>query len=180
VRGQIRELEKSAVTGLFPGSGCFTVPIFVHIGPAESQRQAKTWFWAKIRSNFELWPLRARSNYPIWKNAVTGLFLGSSCVIVPSYVKMGRSHSEFFQKWIASEWNLVKIGQILNFDLSVRGQIIKFCKNAVTGLFPGSSCFTVPIFVHIGPAESERQAKTWFWAKIRSNFELWPLRTRSN
>ena len=60
------------------------------------------------------------------------------------------------------------------------GQIYNFGKNAVTGLFPGSSCFTVPIFVHIRPAGSKRQVKTWFRAKIRSNFELWPFRVRSN
>jgi hypothetical protein len=36
----------------------------------------------------------------------------------------------------------------------------KFEKNAITGLFPGSSCFTVPIFVHMGLAGSERQGKT--------------------
>ena len=36
-----------------------------------------------------------------------------------------------------------------------RGPFWENFKNAITGLFPWSSCFTVPIFVHIGPAESE-------------------------
>ena len=36
-----------------------------------------------------------------------------------------------------------------------RGPFLENFKNAVTGLFLGSSCFTVPIFVHIGQAESE-------------------------
>ncbi len=119
MRGQICKFWKNAVTGLFTGSSCFTVPIFVHIGLAGSERQAKTWFRGEIRSNFDLWPLRARSN-------------------------------------------------------------LQILKNAVTGLFPGSSCFTVQTFVHIGLAGSKWQAKTWFRGKIRSNFDLWPLRSRSN
>jgi hypothetical protein len=119
VRGQICKFWKNAVTGWFPVSSCFTVPIFIHIELAGSERPAKTWFRVKIRSNFYLWPLRARSN-------------------------------------------------------------LKILKNAVTGLFPGSSCFTVPIFVHIGHAGSKRQAKKWFRGKIRSNFDIWPLRARSN
>ena len=48
-----------------------------------------------------------------------------------------------------------KLGQILNFDLSVRGQISKFKKNAVTGLFLGSSCVIVPSDVKIGYSHSE-------------------------
>ena len=47
------------------------------------------------------------------------------------------------------------------------------------GLFPGSSCFNVPIFVHIGLARSEWQTKTWFQDEIRSNLKLWPLHARS-
>jgi len=43
----------------------------------------------------------------------------------------------------------------LTFDPTGRGQFLENFKNAVTGLFLLSSCFTVPIFVHIGPAESE-------------------------
>jgi len=61
-----------------------------------------------------------------------------------------------------------------------RGPFLENFKNAATGLFPWSSCFTVPIFVHIGPAESEWQAKTWFRVQIRSNFELWPSCVGSN
>ena len=82
--------------GLFPGSSCFTVPIFVHIGLAESEWQTKTWFRDEIRSDWKLWPLHARSKIWIWrkKNAPMGLCTYSSCYIepnlrIPSYSKPG-------------------------------------------------------------------------------------------
>jgi Pyruvate/2-oxoacid:ferredoxin oxidoreductase delta subunit len=60
-----------------------------------------------------------------------------------------------------------------------RGQFLEHFKNAPPSLFVGSSRLVGPIFVHIGLAWSERQAKTWFRGEIRSNFDLWPRRTRS-
>jgi hypothetical protein len=51
-----------------------------------------------------------------------------------------------------------KFGQIFNFDFSVRS-ILRNFKNAITGLFLGSSCLVVPIFVQRGLVRSERQAK---------------------
>jgi hypothetical protein len=96
------QILKNAVMSLFTGSSCFTMPIFVHIGLAGSEWQAKAWIRGKIRSNFDLWPLRARSTLQILKNAVTGLFPGSSCFTVPIFVYIGLAGSEWQVKNVIS------------------------------------------------------------------------------
>ena len=78
-------------------------------------------------------------------------------------------------------WILGQIScQIWPLTPSGRGQFLENPKNAFTSLFIGSSSLIVSIFVHIGLAGFELQAKTWFRDKTRSNFDLWPLHARSN
>ena len=61
-----------------------------------------------------------------------------------------------------------------------RGPFLENFKKAFTSLFVWSSRLIVPIFVYLGLAGTERQAKTLFQGEIRSNFELWPLQMGSN
>jgi hypothetical protein len=70
--------------------------------------------------------------------------------------------------------------QICPLTPSGMGQFLENFKNAFKSLFIGSSRLILPIFVHIGLVGFERQAKTWFRNKIRSNFDLRPLYARSN
>jgi hypothetical protein len=150
---------------------------FVLIRLTDFELEAQTRILDQISS--QIWPLTLLVGVHFWKFSKTPLQASSYGQVASLCQFLSISDQPNPNDKPKHDFGS-KIGQILNFDLSMRGQISKFEKNAVTGLFLGSSCFTVPIFVHIGPAESERQAKTWFWAKIRSNFELWPLRARSN
>jgi hypothetical protein len=62
----------------------------------------------------------------------------------------------------------VKLCQILTSPCEVKFANCE--KNAVTGWFPWSSYFTVPIFVHIGFAGSDDKPKRDFGAKLGQIF----------
>ena len=118
----------------------------------------KTQFFIKFRVKFDLWPLLVGVHF--WKISKTPLQVCSHGQVASLCRFLSTSDQPNPNDKPKRDFGS-KLGQILNFDLPVWGQISKFCKNAAKSLFPGSSCFTVPIFVHIGPAESEWQAKTW-------------------
>jgi hypothetical protein len=102
--GQIFRNFKNAFTYLFIGlSHRLLMPIFGQIGHAGFKREARTWILVQILSKFDLWPLRVRSILGNFKNAVTGLFLGSSCLVVPIFVQIGLVGSE----WQANMWFLL-------------------------------------------------------------------------
>ncbi len=67
-----------------------------------------------------------------------------------------------------------KLGQMLTFDLSVQGQICKFWKNAITGLFTWSSCFTVLFLSKSDLPDPNDKPKRDFGAKLGQilTFEL--------
>ena len=132
--------------------------IFSTLDHLDPNNKPKRDFGKEIRSNFELWPLCVGSNLQILrKNTVLilDLFPGSSSFIVPIFVRIGR----VILKWQAKNGNLLLALPPLPFDIFDLFLWDQILKNAVKGLFTGSSSFTVSIFVRIGYVTLKRQTK---------------------
>ena len=91
---------------------------------------AKTWFRGKIRSNFDIWPLRVRSNLQIFKKHFYGF--------VPTVKSL---HCANFCPHRTRRIRMTSPNMILgkirsNFDLSMWGQICKLKKKHFNGLVP--------------------------------------------
>jgi len=128
VRSNVQVLTKVSLRARW--HSCFPVPIFVYIGLAWSKREVKSW---NLTSPCEI-KLANLKNKPLWAcSQIKVALLSEYNSRIPSYSKTD-----------CIEQNLVKIGQILTFDLYMQGQFWEFStKKNITGLFLVSSCLVV-------------------------------------